>query len=347
MEDKILGIAAKVGTPLALAGLTIAILFLLYRTVIRSGLLSTVRASHTFIILNRILTFVFVLSLIAIVLGVASYLATSLIEPPRKTSDLEITDVAVISRPSFPILDLKFRNLGRDVAYIKKVSLEVIDKKIEKDTNDYYAGPSTWQYNVLLDPHSDQRSYEIATSQIIPSNGTDRFNLVVGQQSSYGEINYTDYHLRLRVFYNENQATEIKDVKVRVYSPPHFLSPAKPVGPTLEDRLVALDSPDPLIVAEIATVVGAVGSKDAVQKLLSILKQDPDRYISYYEKAVLTKPYYNERGLPPDLAVKDMYISIFWALNQITGDYHEGAIKEMLPNARAIGEEALKAVKEG
>ena len=130
MEATILGIGAKIGTPLALAGFAVAILYLLYRAVLRSGLLTTVNASHTFRVLNRILTFVFVLALVAIVLGVSAYLATSLIEPPRKVSDLEVTDVAVVPRPSFPLLDLKFRNLGRDAAYIKRVSIDILEKEI-------------------------------------------------------------------------------------------------------------------------------------------------------------------------------------------------------------------------
>jgi hypothetical protein len=57
METRILEIATQIGTPLALAGLSIAVLFLIYRALISSQLLSTVTASHSFRVINRMLTF--------------------------------------------------------------------------------------------------------------------------------------------------------------------------------------------------------------------------------------------------------------------------------------------------
>jgi hypothetical protein len=40
-----------------------------------------------------------------------------------------------------------------------------------------------------------------------------------------------------------------------------------------------------------------------------------------------------------------MYASAFWALKQITGDYHESILAEMSPQWRSVGEKAMKAVK--
>jgi hypothetical protein len=345
MEAKLIEIAAKIGTPLALAGLTVAVLFLVYRAIIKSGLLSTVHASHTFKILNRVLTYVFVLALVAIALGVASYLVPSVVERPRKVSELEVTDLAVVKRPSFPVLDLKFRNVGRDVAYIKKVSIEVLEKKVKPEESHFYAGPSTWEYNVLIDPRSDQRVYELATSQIVPSNGTERFSIVIGQQSGYADIDYTDYRLRLRVHYNANEVIETKEVNVRVVSPPHFLAPLQPVGPTTEERLAALGSPNPKIVEEIATVVGAVGNRDALPKLLAVLAQPAEHYLSYYKEHVLTQPFHRERGLPAPAALEHMYASVLWAVKQLAGEFPMAALDRMAPDARAFADKALEQVK--
>ena len=200
-------------------------------------------------------------------------------------------------------------------------------------------------YNLLIDPHSDQYEYKIETSQIVPSNGTDRFDIVVGQLSGYGEIRYVDYKLRVQVMYNENQISSARDVNLRVYSPPHFLEPITVIGPTLDDRLAALDSLDPQIVAEVATILGATESKEAATKLLSVLKKQPDDYINFYKKEVLTKPFYRERGMPASAVLKRMYLSIFWALHQITGDFAEGAIKDMPSNARPIAKEVIDELR--
>jgi hypothetical protein len=152
--------------------------------------------------------------------------------------------------------------------------------------------------------------------------------------------------LRLRILYNENQESIARDIELRVYSPPHFLSPTKPVGPTLEARLTALDSLNPLTVAEIATILGALGSNEAVPKLLGILKTESEKYVQDYKNNILPLPYYRERGSTPERALYNMYESIFWALKEITGDYHEAILGEMEPKARSIGEKALERLKQ-
>src|SRR6266446_280152 len=86
METSILEIATKVSTPLALAGITTGILYLLYRLLLKSGLLSQVGTTHSFRIINRVVTFLFILALVATILGISGYIAVLIIQPVRQSN---------------------------------------------------------------------------------------------------------------------------------------------------------------------------------------------------------------------------------------------------------------------
>jgi tetratricopeptide (TPR) repeat protein len=77
MEAKILAIAASIGTPLGLAGLAVGILYLLYKRILGQKL-SRILPEHTFLLFNRLATYLFCLALTAMLLGVASYLVIHL-----------------------------------------------------------------------------------------------------------------------------------------------------------------------------------------------------------------------------------------------------------------------------
>lgn len=347
MQAKLFEIATRIGTPLALAGLVVGVMYLLYKSLLEGRLLSSISPGHSYRIINRIINFVFILSVIALALGVACYVLTVMIPQRRTTSALEFTDLAVILRPSFPILDMKFRNLGSDVAYIKNVSIEVLGKNIQKENKGFSAMPSTWQYNLLIDPHSNQQTFDVPVSQVVPSNGTDRFSVVVGQMSRYGEIRYTDYRLRVRVFYNANEASQAKDISVRVISPPNFAKPGDTIGFTSGERLAALDSPDFRTVAEMATVLGALGEQGAIARLESILSKEPEPYIEHYKGEFLGKgvsELYLETNSRMNL--RQMYASAFWAIKQLTGDYHDSLLDAMPRRWRPTGVMALDIAKQ-
>src|SRR2546421_6650090 len=75
----IINLAAKVRTPLSLVGLIIVVLYLIYKQVLSLNVFEKVGSNGTFLILEDILDKLFWLALVSLVLGVASYLITILL----------------------------------------------------------------------------------------------------------------------------------------------------------------------------------------------------------------------------------------------------------------------------
>jgi hypothetical protein len=73
---KALKIANKVKTPLSLAGITIIVLYAIYRQILSLDIFENIGQDSTFILLQNILDKLFWLALISILLGVFSYLVT-------------------------------------------------------------------------------------------------------------------------------------------------------------------------------------------------------------------------------------------------------------------------------
>ena len=72
--DRILAIATKVATPLALGGLIVGVFFLILRQIISAGLIPQVTSETGGMILLRIINGFIVLALVATVLGFLGYL---------------------------------------------------------------------------------------------------------------------------------------------------------------------------------------------------------------------------------------------------------------------------------
>ena len=67
-------IAAQIATPLGLAGIVVIVFFLVYRQLIRGPLAAQLSWSHSFHVINRMVTFVFILGLVARILSIGAYL---------------------------------------------------------------------------------------------------------------------------------------------------------------------------------------------------------------------------------------------------------------------------------
>jgi hypothetical protein len=76
--DKILAIATKVSTPLALGGLIVGFFFLIVKLIISAGLIPQVTVETGGTILLRIINGFIILSLVAVVLGFVGYLIQKL-----------------------------------------------------------------------------------------------------------------------------------------------------------------------------------------------------------------------------------------------------------------------------
>ncbi len=83
MEEKLLGIAARVAKPLALASVIVIVLYLIYRQIIDLPIYSQLSEENTSELLASIVNSIFILALVGLVLGVASYLYSSLLASRR------------------------------------------------------------------------------------------------------------------------------------------------------------------------------------------------------------------------------------------------------------------------
>jgi hypothetical protein len=95
---KISAIATKIKTPLALSGLVFVVLYLLYRQVLSLDVFSNIGANSTFLLLQNVLGKLFLLALLALVLGVGSYLTSAILthKVQRKSSNVELLDASLM-----------------------------------------------------------------------------------------------------------------------------------------------------------------------------------------------------------------------------------------------------------
>lgn len=107
MDSSIFKIATEIATPLGLTGFVLAVLYLLYRVLLRGQLLSRLGATHSFKIINRMITYVFILAILAMSLGLSAYIIGKLahtnkggvlVEPSKKINiNSELVNYIVIS----------------------------------------------------------------------------------------------------------------------------------------------------------------------------------------------------------------------------------------------------------
>lgn len=81
--DKVFEIASNVSTPLALGGFFAAVVFWIFRQIVAKDIFPRVNAAIGAEILKLIIERLFLLALIAMVLGFAAYLVVKIVPPPR------------------------------------------------------------------------------------------------------------------------------------------------------------------------------------------------------------------------------------------------------------------------
>ena len=95
--QSLLKLALKIRTPLALAGLVIVIFYAIYKEVLSLNIFANVGGNSTFLIIENIIDKVFWLAMIALVLGVISYLFTYLLSYKNKSlsSNVSLIDASL------------------------------------------------------------------------------------------------------------------------------------------------------------------------------------------------------------------------------------------------------------
>ncbi len=86
--ESVLGIAKGIATPLSLGALAILILFGLFRLLLERLPIDTVIPDHVYRILMRVITYVFVVALVGLCLGILAYVAPPIVEKVLSRRDL-------------------------------------------------------------------------------------------------------------------------------------------------------------------------------------------------------------------------------------------------------------------
>ena len=83
--QKLMNVAVKVRTPLSLAGLMLVVLYGIYKEVLSLPVFEKIDGNSTFLLLQNILNKIFWLALLALILGVLSYVFTIFLAHRRQT----------------------------------------------------------------------------------------------------------------------------------------------------------------------------------------------------------------------------------------------------------------------
>ena len=146
--DKISALTAKIKTPLALSGFVFAVLYGIYRQVLSLNVFSNIGSSSTFQLLQDVLGKLFWLALVALILGVASYIAVPILNHriQRKSSRVALLDASLVAgdevgnpwgvssepwRFVFPKVDFKFQNTGSATALVGRYAILVLAADID------------------------------------------------------------------------------------------------------------------------------------------------------------------------------------------------------------------------
>lgn len=138
-----------------------------------------------------------------------------------KESWLRDQDFAVISG-EHPLIDIKVRNPSDRVAFLKEITFDArcVEKlpcpELPYPNIKACVIPSKWDYNILFDPSKDTDNLRLKISQEVPSNGVDRFVIIVGQTMQSLKFTSITYEVSMTLYYNNNESITIGTFKIRI-----------------------------------------------------------------------------------------------------------------------------------
>ena len=121
----------------------------------------------------------------------------------NEDSSLKIVDITIIDTEEFPKIDVKLRNVGKKVAFLKRAEFHVYMIWTLKPPIMPRAEPVSYNYDVSLEPRETPYVVTKNISQSIDPNDVDRFTFTLGHHPSY-DIEDHIYNMKLRFFYDEN-----------------------------------------------------------------------------------------------------------------------------------------------
>ncbi len=135
------------------------------------------------------------------IIGDGNVVQITNLPPKKKESDIKIVDITVYEDKEF-IVDIKLRNIGDQVAYIKEISFNVLDyyNMVNPQITHYQLVQSSNTYDVILEER-EQQIFKV--SQSIGVNEVDRFQVKIASSIAEARM-VTIYYLSLSIIYDED-----------------------------------------------------------------------------------------------------------------------------------------------
>ena len=121
-----------------------------------------------------------------------------------KGQSLRLVDISIDEpRNKFPTLDVKLRNIGDEVIFLKRATFKILKAGELRNPRicNYQLIPVSWNYDVIFRRAEEEISHNI--SQALDPNSVDRFTFTIGQKGG-DPVLPTLYYFQLMLTYNED-----------------------------------------------------------------------------------------------------------------------------------------------
>jgi hypothetical protein len=116
---------------------------------------------------------------------------------------LQLVDISFIESDEFPKLDIKIRNTGEKVAFLKQANFKVRKIWRLRPLILPNAVKVSWNYNVMLPISGTPYSISKSISQSIEPNAVDRFTFTLGNDAQTGLEEYV-FLMTVELIYDED-----------------------------------------------------------------------------------------------------------------------------------------------
>lgn len=237
MDAEILRLVGQVA---GIGGVSLGVLMLLFRDVIRKKIFPTLTKEQAYKLLRLILVLVWHVALT----GIGAWVWVSRIPANTSTSARPPEVIGGIVRypqtkshwPCFPRLDFKVWNPGSTVAFVTSAHLTFrrlsLSRTLCPGFGSHYPATADRCYTIMLDSAKESQDLVVPVAQVAPANGVDRFEIVVGVEGEFDFEHKTvaEYEVRGYLEYNNGMRTEVGAEKLRIVREVHTL-PSSTGGP--------------------------------------------------------------------------------------------------------------------
>ena len=117
---------------------------------------------------------------------------------------LQLVDIGFIETGQFPQIDIKIRNIGGKVAFLKRVDFEIKRVWILQPVFHPLAVPISWNYDIALPTRKSSSPIPKSISQSVAPNEVDRFTFTLGNDNNSGYPESYIFQIVLRIIYDED-----------------------------------------------------------------------------------------------------------------------------------------------